>query len=60
MHHEPEPPREGRAEGWALDSVNPDHKLKVEIWADDEFVAIGDDYMEDGIPHVEMLRRGPA
>ncbi len=22
------------------------------------FAAVGDDYMEDGIPHVEMLRRG--
>src|SRR5579863_1856092 len=34
--------REGRAEGWAFDSANPDKKLKVEIWADGEFVAIGD------------------
>lgn len=24
------------------------------------FVAVGDDYMEDGIPHIEMLRRGAA
>jgi ElaA protein len=24
------------------------------------FVAIGEDYMEDGIPHIEMLRRSAA
>lgn len=41
--------RLGRAEGWAFDSAHPDRKLKVEIWADDAFVAVGDAdlYRED-------------
>jgi ElaA protein len=30
------------------------------FYSEQGFVAIGEDYMEDGIPHIEMLRPSPA
>ncbi len=33
---------EGCAQGWALDETNPSRRLQIEIWADNDLVAVGE------------------
>ena len=50
----------GAARWWPGQGVRISAQSRLRrFYTDFGFVAVGDDYLEDGIPHVEMLRRDP-